>query len=482
MDWSPRLCLSAAALSVIDTPSAAKGKIETKTSKLGQQTNNRPSYEREDSVDSVNLTRYSVDIIAPDAVPLELTMRTDNSDDVSDVIIWDDPDEAIDAEQLTLPQHHQDYDYDKKETKSTGSISSASDNDDQEDEHEEYQAAVRHQVVEIDGGDVYVCRPSLTSKDLVVDFGLNRGSFCSIQHSTTSSLSASVHRCHNDPQVFNERQEENLIHAIGAVDVSDRTNKSVQFASRPQVHAVQSFVRTNTDGTVDVPTNLWYTESDLDAFQRQKDKDIAMIKVLQRFSGLGGSRRGSMESFSSGSRRASVESAPSGTSSRRGSMESTNRRGSMESTDYDPMAQYAKMRLEKANTTPIGLENHVCSKMSIGEMNQRREEHCRAVLGEQKRQRSLVQQEKKGTTMIEKLLKTNKSTAADATDDQVERIAEISSTYSELSRRRAEVNGTLHAENDCCKIIRAGRRMSSARRLSLGEVSGGPSLPTPPSA
>ena len=182
------------------------------------------------------------------------------------------------------------------------------------------------------------------------------------------------------------------------------------------------------------------------------------------------------------------------------------------------MADYAKMRLEKANTTPMGLENHVCSKMAIGEMNQRRVEHLRAVLGEQKRQRSLGQQQQQqqqpqekrgGMPTIKTFFKTYNTTAAAAAtaataatattsannkqedDQQVERIAEISSTYSELSRKRAEVNGTLHAENDCCKIIRAGHQMSrmgvsartlSARRLSIGEVSGGPSLPTPPSA
>ena len=500
------------------------------------QTRTRPKYEPEDSLNnSVNLTRYSSvdtntprepllhdgdadesDVIIwddPDVSLPQEPLHGGDDDDKSNVIIWDDPDQVnVDQQEATdtqhqhqLPcQHQHSREYDKKETKSTSSsVSISSADDDDGHDHEDlrpHRLTIRDgiQIKVIDGGELYVCRPSLTSKDLLfVDFGCARDSFCSASHHSSAalSLSASVHD-HEDARL------------------TRKPKRSVQFAPIPQVHAVESFLT----------TGVWYTESDLDAFQRQKEKDIAMIKVLQRFSGASGSRRGSMDSFSSGSRRASVESNPNSGSSRRGSVESSsgnnnntniNINTSSNNNLYDPMADYAKMRLEKANTTPMGLENHVCSKLAIGERNPRRVEHLRAVLGEQKRQRSLGQQHQQqqqqpqekrgGMPTIKTFFKTYNTTAtatdaATATtsanikqedDQQVERIAEISSTYSELSRKRAEVNGTLHAENDCCKIIRAGHQMSrmgvsartlSARRLSIGEVSGGPSLPTPPSA
>eukprot|EP00571_Detonula_confervacea_P001263 CAMPEP_0172318406 /NCGR_PEP_ID=MMETSP1058-20130122/34792_1 /TAXON_ID=83371 /ORGANISM="Detonula confervacea, Strain CCMP 353" /LENGTH=251 /DNA_ID=CAMNT_0013033237 /DNA_START=221 /DNA_END=976 /DNA_ORIENTATION=- len=178
------------------------------------------------------------------------------------------------------------------------------------------------------------------------------------------------------------------------------TKSCVTFADRPRVKIVEKFV------TADIKQNLYYTVPDLESFQREKQQSVSMIKMLQRFSGKN-------------------------------------------KNDPTIMAKYAQVRMQQANTTPMGLENHVA--VSITELTRRRQNHWKAVLEEQWRQHG----------------------GGGGLRDPDE-IAKVSLEGSEWARKRARVIGALHAGDDDCKLI-----LHAGQELEIAE---GPSLPTPPSA
>lgn len=182
---------------------------------------------------------------------------------------------------------------------------------------------------------------------------------------------------------------------------------------------------------------LWYTESNLHSFQRDKDQHVAMMKMIQRFSGI------------------------------------RNRNASKEAASCPTMAKYAQMRMEQAKTTSWGLEHHIDTTVSFEEMTARREEHCRAVLVEQWRHTAVC-----GGGQSSEYVG---GTEGDSVRQCQDAIAKVSREYSERSRLRARVIGTLHSKTDD-----DSHRKSVLTLQGLGcnklEVVGGPSLPTPPSA
>lgn len=200
---------------------------------------------------------------------------------------------------------------------------------------------------------------------------------------------------------------------------TDAIPRAVTFATSPQIKCIEDLSLT------ELKPKLWYTESDMDSFVHDNNKNVTMLKILQRFAGGGNSRGGG----------------------------------------DDTMSKYARQRMEQANTTPMGLENHLGTVGSVNmtDMSMRRDAHCEAVLEEQLRQLELLREQEQGEGCRE------------AREDAIEAIANVSREKSAWSRNRARVIGTLHAEADACtSILRAGK--------VLGLKRAGPSLSTPPSA
>ena len=180
-------------------------------------------------------------------------------------------------------------------------------------------------------------------------------------------------------------------------DSSAPNTPCVSFAGSTQVKFVENLA-------IHHKQNLYLTESDIKAFMLEKNKHIKMIRVLQRFSGK---------------------------------------------KSNSTLAKRAKRRIDKANTTPMGLEYYVDTTTSMAEIVSLRDEHCNAVLDEQWRQH------RKGGVR------------------DPDAIANVSREASEWARERAHVIGTLHADSDGESVLQAGQQM---------EVEGRPSRPTPPSA
>ena len=104
--------------------------------------------------------------------------------------------------------------------------------------------------------------------------------------------------------------------------------------------------------------------------------------------------------------------------------------------NYSKMAiRYAKRRLGSANTTPVGLEAHTSSIPEV-EMSTRCENHCEAVLA------------------LQQLIRLG------VVQDYPEELAKISRKKSKWFRRRAQIIGTLYAENtDSKTILLAGQEL-----------------------
>ena len=111
----------------------------------------------------------------------------------------------------------------------------------------------------------------------------------------------------------------------------------VAFADHAQVHLIENY-----SANCEAKRNIWYANSEIKSFMREKNQDVTLIKILQRFG----------------------------------------------NSNCSTMAQYTRSRLEQANTTPTGLEYKLgIGKLTSAEINARREHYFRAVLDEQERQR-----------------------------------------------------------------------------------------------
>ena len=176
---------------------------------------------------------------------------------------------------------------------------------------------------------------------------------------------------------------------------SSTTTTRVAFTDLTQVKFVENL-------TIDHKQNLWLTESDMKASMLEKNRNIKMIKVLQRFS------RSSNNSNST-------------------------------------TTECATKRIEKANTTAMGLEYYVDTTISMTEFQSRRDKHCSAVLNEQWRQ------------------------CKDGGVLDPDAIGNVSREGSEWAKKRARAIGTIHADGDCKQPLEV-------------EVEDGPSRPPSPSA
>lgn len=217
--------------------------------------------------------------------------------------------------------------------------------------------------------------------------------------------------------------------------------KRVLFDYRPpQINSVENY-------SIQYKPNIWYTESDLMAFVREKEQNVTMLRMIQRFSG--------------------------------------------KNMNDATMAKYIQIRMQKANTTPMGLENHV-ARGTWREMSHMREEHCNAVL---------VEQWKHQCDGIESLVE-----GVGVGVKGQDAIAKVSRGLSEWATKRAQVMGSLHADNDCRKILRYAAAAAAPTAAAVGQqelnsndgpnspslpttgqelmkvTCSGQSLPTPPSA
>ena len=168
-----------------------------------------------------------------------------------------------------------------------------------------------------------------------------------------------------------------------------KKNLSVTFQPNPQVQSVESFAVTSH-----LRSKLWYNQSDLNSFQKEKGENIAMVRMLNRFTA---NKR---------------NSTTGGKSSAEGWSDLT-----------DPtMAKYAQLRMKEANATSIGIENHVDTGITWTQMTTLREKHRKAVLIEQWKQL--------GEFAIR----------------DIGSIARVSLEESEWARKRSEEIGILHSQ------------------------------------
>ena len=163
-----------------------------------------------------------------------------------------------------------------------------------------------------------------------------------------------------------------------------KKNLSVKFQPNPQVQSVESFAVTSH-----LRSKLWYNQSDLNSFQKEKGENIAMVRMLNRFT-ANNSRKSSAEGWS-------------------------------DLTD-PTMVKYAQLRMKEANATSIGIENHVDTGITWTQMTTLREQHRKAVLIEQWKQL--------GEFAIR----------------DIESIARVSLEESEWARKRSEEIGILHSQ------------------------------------
>lgn len=164
---------------------------------------------------------------------------------------------------------------------------------------------------------------------------------------------------------------------------------SVRFQPNPQVQSVESFAVNRH-----LRSKLWYNQSDLNSFQKEKGQNIAMIRMLNRF-----------------------------TANKRNSTTSSKRSAEGWSDLTDPtMVKYAQLRMKEANTTSIGIENHVDTGITWTQMTTLREQHRKAVLIEQWKQ------------------------LGEFAVRDIESISRVSLEESEWARKRGEEIGILHSQ------------------------------------
>lgn len=210
--------------------------------------------------------------------------------------------------------------------------------------------------------------------------------------------------------------------------------RRVTFSPSDQVSTVENYARHHNDKSA-----LWYDESDLDRFLRERAHDVAQIKMLQRFGNNYGNAKGGMAKM---------------------------------------MARYARTRMERelegGVATSMGLESFVGS-YSFDERTALMEAHRLAVLEEQWKQRLLLGCEEVGGGCEEE--------RASALDPEA--IANASRRKSGRVGTRAGSIGALHAksshrseEGDTCLPITP----SGAGGTIPLDAHDGPSMLTPPSA
>lgn len=164
---------------------------------------------------------------------------------------------------------------------------------------------------------------------------------------------------------------------------------SVKFQPNPQVQSVESFAVNSH-----LRSKLWYNQSDLNSFQKEKGQNIAMIQMLNRF----------------------IANKKNSTTSSKSSAE-----GWSDLTD-PTMVKYAQVRMKEANATSIGIENHVDTEITWTQMTTLREQHRKAVLIEQWKQ------------------------VGEFAIHDIESISRVSSQESEWARKRGEEIGILHSQ------------------------------------
>jgi hypothetical protein len=157
----------------------------------------------------------------------------------------------------------------------------------------------------------------------------------------------------------------------------------VSFADFTQVHFIENYAITHDK------QSLWYTVFELQSLIDERDQNVRM---LQRLSGAG--------------------------------------------KNDQTMIKYAQLRMHRANTTPIGLEDKVQNDMQKESIN-RRENHTKAVLVEQWR--------------------GNGDTSVRVQDS----IANVSRKESEWARERAHVIGKIQAYDDCMSILNAIKELNA---------------------
>lgn len=218
---------------------------------------------------------------------------------------------------------------------------------------------------------------------LIVDFP-------SVEEESSASLSSTGQHRHDESHIFicTESAQSHSPLLVDFPPGSPRSRRGsfesalaatrVTFAEQEQMKIVECLV-------VQYRQDLWLTDSDIEQFMAEKQRNIKTIKVLQRFK-----KKNRKPTSVSKSLLMEVE-------------ESTN-----------------------SNTT-MGIEYYIDTAVSIGEFARRRKKHIQLVLEEQVKQRS---EKKEGEAL-----------------DSLDAIARVSCDSSCQARKRALALGTMHAES-----------------------------------